>query len=114
MGIAVPASISLRCDNHSTLVIPNDAAYHATTKHIDIDVRYHWIRDAVERKEFLLRYVYTIDQCVDMLIKILKTRSIFAKSTLSIDLCSCRRAMNRSNFEFWISDLSNFALQPYQ
>ena len=47
----------------------NDRSYHARTKHIDI--RYHFIRFAVENHSFRLIYCPTIDMVADTLTKAL-------------------------------------------
>jgi hypothetical protein len=70
MGIKTPESIPLLCDNQSTIAITGHAAYHSKTKHMD--VKYHWLREAVEKKVFEIKYVSTTDQCADMMTKQLK------------------------------------------
>ena len=43
------------CDNSSAINISKNPVQHSKTKHIDI--RYHFIRDLVERKIVVLEYI---------------------------------------------------------
>ena len=45
------------CDNSSAIVISKNPVQHSKTKNIDI--RYHFIRDLVERKIVCLEYIPT-------------------------------------------------------
>ncbi|KAD2392997.1 hypothetical protein E3N88_39974 [Mikania micrantha] len=47
------------CDNQSAIHLAKNSTFHKRTKHID--VRYHWIRDALEDKRFELDKVHTDD-----------------------------------------------------
>ncbi|GKF90551.1 hypothetical protein Tco_0274252 [Tanacetum coccineum] len=47
------------CDNQSTIHLDKNSMFHKRTKHIDI--RYHWIRDAIEDGMFELNKVHTDD-----------------------------------------------------
>ena len=62
------------CDNHSCIKISVNLVFHDISKHIDI--RYHHIRDCVQRKIMLLSYIPTEDQDANILTKVL-TRSKF-------------------------------------
>ncbi|KAJ0890399.1 putative RNA-directed DNA polymerase [Helianthus annuus] len=55
------------CDNESTIHLAKNAMFHTRTKHVD--VRYHWIRDAIEDKLFELEKVHTNDNGSDMFTK---------------------------------------------
>ncbi|GKC14812.1 ribosomal protein L7Ae/L30e/S12e/Gadd45 [Tanacetum coccineum] len=55
------------CDNQSTIHLAKNSMFHKRTKHIDI--RYHWIRDAIEDGMFELNKVHTDDNASDMLTK---------------------------------------------
>ncbi|GKF51384.1 hypothetical protein Tco_0147851 [Tanacetum coccineum] len=55
------------CDNQSTIHLAKNLMFHKRIKHIDI--RYHWIRDAIEDGMFELNKVYTDDNASDMLTK---------------------------------------------
>ena len=62
------------CDNQSCIKISSNPVFHDRSKHIDI--RYHHIRDCVQRRIMLLSYIPTEDQDADILTKVL-TRSKF-------------------------------------
>lgn len=57
------------CDNQSAIHLAKNSMFHKRTKHID--VRYHWIRDAIEDGLFELNKVHTDDNASDMLTKVL-------------------------------------------
>ena len=62
------------CDNQSCIKLSANPVFHDRSKHIDI--RYHHIRDCVQRRIMMLSYVPTEDQDADILTKVL-TRSKF-------------------------------------
>ena len=62
------------CDNHSCIKLSVNLLFHDRSKHIDI--RYHHIRDCVQRRIMLLSYIPTKDQDANILTKAL-TRSKF-------------------------------------
>ena len=57
------------CDNSSAIDISKNPIQHFKTKHIDI--RYHFIRDLVERKIVALEYIPTERQNADIFTKTL-------------------------------------------
>jgi hypothetical protein len=64
----------IHCDNQSCIKLSINHVFHDRSKHIDI--RYHHIRDCVQRKIMLLQYIPTKDQDAHILTKAL-TRSKF-------------------------------------
>ena len=59
----------LYCDSQSAIHLAKNAAYHSRTKHIQR--RYHWIRERVEEREFVLTKIHTTENGSDMLTKVL-------------------------------------------
>ena len=59
----------IHCDNKSCIKLSINYVFHDRSKHIDI--RYHHIRDCVQRKIMLLQYIPTEDQDADILTKAL-------------------------------------------
>jgi len=57
------------CDNQSCIKLSINPVFHDRSKHIDI--RYHHLRDCVQRKIMLLQYIPTEDQDADILTKAL-------------------------------------------
>ena len=55
------------CDNSSAIDISKNPIQHSKTKHIEI--RYHFIRDLVERKTVALEYISTKRQNADIFAK---------------------------------------------
>jgi hypothetical protein len=55
------------CDNQSCVKLSENPMFHDKSKHIEI--RYHYIRDMVQRGVVKLQYVATDDQVVDVLTK---------------------------------------------
>lgn len=54
-------------DNTSSINLAKNAAYHDRTKHID--VRYHHLRDSIERKKIEVEFVSTNENIADALTK---------------------------------------------
>ena len=74
------------CDNSSAINISNNSVQHSETKHIEI--RYHFIRDLVERKIVCLEYIPTERQNVVIFTKPLD-RSKFKtlRQVIGVILC---------------------------
>uniref|UniRef100_A0A803KS96 Uncharacterized protein n=1 Tax=Chenopodium quinoa TaxID=63459 RepID=A0A803KS96_CHEQI len=60
--------VQLSCDIQSAIHLEKNQVYHARTKHID--VRYHFIRDVVEKGDISLMKVHTDKNPADMLTKV--------------------------------------------
>ena len=65
--ISTDIPTTLLVDNQSCMALAKNPAYHARTKHID--VQHHFIRDKVEDKEVELKYCNTGDMVADFLMK---------------------------------------------
>ncbi|KAM7516588.1 hypothetical protein LguiA_006171 [Lonicera macranthoides] len=59
----------LFCDNQSSIHLAKNSTFHARSKHID--VKYHWIRDALNDKLLELEKIHTDHNGSDMLTKAL-------------------------------------------
>jgi hypothetical protein len=57
----------IHCDNQSCLKLTENLVFHDRSKHIDM--RYHYIRDMVQRKIIKLQYIATNEQVADILTK---------------------------------------------
>eukprot|EP00252_Welwitschia_mirabilis_P025929 TRINITY_DN8284_c0_g2_i1.p1 TRINITY_DN8284_c0_g2~~TRINITY_DN8284_c0_g2_i1.p1 ORF type:complete len:122 (-),score=23.98 TRINITY_DN8284_c0_g2_i1:45-386(-) len=55
------------CDSQSAIHLAKNVAYHAWTKHID--VRYHFIREALEEKKLDVHKIHTQANLADFLTK---------------------------------------------
>ena len=55
------------CDNTSTINLAKNPIQHSRTKHIEI--RHHFLRDHVERKDIYLSHVDTLNQIADIFTK---------------------------------------------
>ena len=60
-------------DNQGTIALAENPEFHRRTKHIDI--RYHWVRDAIHRKLITVEYVSTREQAADGLTKALTVKA---------------------------------------
>lgn len=58
---------SINCENQRTIAIAKNGGYNPRIKHIDI--RHHYIRDALERKIINLKYIESENQLTDGLTK---------------------------------------------
>ena len=66
-GEGKPLTIS--CDNQGAIALAKDNKFHARTKHIDL--RYHFIHEAVENGKVKVKYVPTDDNVSDIFSKAL-------------------------------------------
>jgi hypothetical protein len=60
-------STIIHCDNQSRVKLSENPVFHDKSKHIEI--KYHYIRDMVQRKELHVRYLPTHEQIVDIFTK---------------------------------------------
>ena len=68
------------CDNQSAIFLSKDQMFHDRTKHIDI--RYHFVRDIIEKGDCVVEKIHTDDNPADMFTKSLP----IAKFKLCLDL----------------------------
>jgi len=59
----------LKCNNQSAIALCKDNKFHAHTKHMDI--RYHYIHQAVERKQIKVEYISGTNNPADIMMKAL-------------------------------------------
>ena len=57
----------LYCDNQAAILMSNDDMYHQRTKHIDL--RHHFIREALNKKELELLKIQSLYNIADILTK---------------------------------------------
>ena len=74
------------CDNSSSIDISKNLVQHSKTKNIEI--RYHFIRDLVERKIVVFEYIPTERQNVDIFTKPLdKSKFETLRQVIGVILC---------------------------
>ena len=61
--------VTLYADNQGSIALSNNPEFHRRTKHID--VRFHWIREAVSMKQLQIIYIPTAEMAADGLTKAL-------------------------------------------
>ncbi len=59
--------VTLYADNQGSIALSNNPEFHRRTKHID--VRFHWIREAVSMKQLKIIYIPTAEMAADGLTK---------------------------------------------
>ena len=59
----------LLCDNSAAVLLCGDQAFHNQVKHLD--VKYHWIRERVEKEEMIIGRIPTSGNVADILTKAL-------------------------------------------
>ena len=67
-------SYVVHCDSQSAIHLSKNSVYHPRTKHIDL--RYHWIRDAVSKRVFQLKKIHTNKNTSDMLTKVVPQQKL--------------------------------------
>jgi hypothetical protein len=67
-------AIKVFCENQGSIKLAKNPINHSRTKHIDM--RHHFVREAVEDKRIQLRYVDTKENVADMLTKPLNNISL--------------------------------------
>ena len=60
-------TMGIKCDNQSAIALSKDNKFHQRTKHIDI--RYHYIREAVEDGKIQVEYIPTDQNPTDIFTK---------------------------------------------
>lgn len=63
--------VTLFIDNKSAIDLARNPVFHGRSKHVD--VRYHFIRECVERGEIVIKHICSDSQRADVLIKVLIT-----------------------------------------
>ena len=61
--------IGIYCDNQGAIALAKDNKFHSRTKHIDL--RYHFVREAVEENKIKFDYVLTDENVADIFTKAL-------------------------------------------
>jgi hypothetical protein len=64
-------TVILKEDNENCILIRSNPELHQRTKHIDI--RYHFLRDHIKKRDITLKWTPTADQLADNLTKPLAT-----------------------------------------
>jgi hypothetical protein len=62
-----PDPIMIHCDNQSCVKLSENPVSHDKSKHVEI--KFHYIRDMVQRKAVLVQYLPTNEQIIDVLTK---------------------------------------------
>ncbi|KAM1469282.1 hypothetical protein ACFXTO_040485 [Malus domestica] len=85
VGLALPSSPQIWCDNISAISLAKNPIFHARTKHVEID--YHYIRERVLAHQVQVLFVCTQDQVADICTKALsKHRFHLLRDKLSLRL----------------------------
>jgi hypothetical protein len=69
------------CDSQSAIDLNKNATYHSRTKHID--VRYHWLREVIDKKQMRLENIHTEKNPSNMLTKVVPTGKLKLCSQLT-------------------------------
>jgi hypothetical protein len=73
----------IHCDNQSCIKLSENPVFHDRSKHIEI--RYHFIRDWVQRGAVQLQYISTDDQVADILTKALpRGKHVFFRDKMGL------------------------------
>ena len=84
IGFAQQEPTTVYEDNQGAIALSTNTKNHAQTKHIDI--RYHYIREAIENNNIMLEYCPTEQQTADIFTKgLTKERFQKSRSMMGID-----------------------------
>ena len=61
--------MTINCDNQGAIALSKDNKFHSRTKHIDL--RYHFVREAVEDGKIKITYIPTDENVADIFTKAL-------------------------------------------
>ena len=87
VGLALPSTPLLWCDNISAISLARNPIFHARTKHVELD--YHYIRERVIGNQVNVLFVCTQDQVVNICTKPLsKHQFLSLRNKLSLWLPS--------------------------
>lgn len=71
------------CDNLSATYLTMGPIFHSRCKHLEID--FHFVRDQVQQRLLKVRYLSSMDQIADVLIKLMsKNRFLLLKDKLAV------------------------------
>ncbi|KAA0066627.1 Aspartyl-tRNA synthetase [Cucumis melo var. makuwa] len=95
--------VKIFCDNQSTIHLCKNLQHHSRTKHIDI--KFHFIREQIEKQEVEVLKVYTNENAADMLPKVVVTPRIFEVDPLSVDSIEGHNQVLGKGFSYyWTSE----------
>jgi len=72
LDIATSEPMIVACDDQSAIRLVQNPAFHPRSKHID--VKYHWVRQAVKENKLNVKFVPTGEQLADIFTKVLPAR----------------------------------------
>jgi hypothetical protein len=71
------------CDNRSCIKLSENPVFHERSKHIEM--RYHYVRDMVQKNILNIQYVPTVEQTADILTKPLSlTKFVYFRDKLGV------------------------------
>jgi hypothetical protein len=77
-------SVLLICDSSSAICLAQNPVFHGRAKHIK--VRYHFLRDHIEKGDIEMKYIDTERQLADIFTKLLDVTH-FASLQGELDVC---------------------------
>jgi hypothetical protein len=73
----------IHCDNQSCIKLSENPVFHDRSKHIEM--RYHYVRDMVQKNILSIQYVPTVEQTTDILTKPLSlTKFVYFRDKLGV------------------------------
>lgn len=83
LGVPQKTPPSLWCDNLGATYLSANPAFHARTKHVEVD--FHFVREHVARKMLEIRFISSKDQIADIFTKPLAV-SAFSRLRRNLNL----------------------------
>jgi hypothetical protein len=66
-----PKAVNMYVDNSSAIALMKNPVFHGRSKHID--VKFHFIRECVEREQIVVKKIHTLEHKADALTKPMPT-----------------------------------------
>jgi hypothetical protein len=89
LGLYLHSPPILWCDNIRATYLSANPAFHASTKHIEID--FHFVRDKVASKTLVVRFISSKDNMADIFTKLTASPYFFLMRTKLNVMCPMSR-----------------------
>ncbi|KAJ7520964.1 hypothetical protein O6H91_19G032500 [Diphasiastrum complanatum] len=83
IGVIQIQPMVMKMDSQSAIYLTKDPVFHSKTKHIPL--KYHHVRELIQKKELLIQYIKSFDTIMDILTKSLN-KTLFQKHKIAMGI----------------------------